>query len=198
VPPRGILAWSPQGPKSRDPAGETNNSEEKLERSEIPTAVGDHPRTLGEMQPLLQKQTQLAGMRGEPSTRPTGPVPRRGILADILSAPASVPATTSEARTLDSRGRVSLSDTATAVGITAGDKVRVDIDVDGVITVTPFVGEALEGRRDTGVLDSRGRLTLPAWVRAYAGITPEDAVMCVAVNEQIQIVGADAFLRLRG
>lgn len=197
MPRRGVLAWNTQ-PEVSFVAGNRNDLADEIPKEvEIASASDADAWTVSVMRALLQKRIQLAGLKGNTTPPATGPMPRQGVLADVFARREAVPATVSDARTVDSKGRIHLTAAGAVMGLAAGDKVCVEVDAFGVVSLRPFQGELLGGQGTVVVLDSRGRLTLPGWVRAYAAMTPGTAVMCMATDTQLEIVGAAAFSRLR-
>lgn len=82
-----------------------------------------------------------------------------------------------DARTVDGRGRVQLSESISALGWGPGAKVSVSVHTSGVLTLASWSGATVT--EPVATFDARGRVCLPRWARDVAGLEPGAALLAV-------------------
>lgn len=126
-------------------------------------------------------------------------VPPAGILGEVLQGGRrTLPAVavSADARRVDARGRLHLSETTTALGWQPGSELRVEMAENNMVVLSRTSEPAIEAERSR--IDDRGRVVLPLWIRRSAHLDTTPAVLAVADpnEERILILGAAVLLSL--
>jgi hypothetical protein len=190
----------PDGEGSRPGRRDSDSSEDAPAKKSLAASdTAEMACTCEGMKAHMASAKRTAGLQG-PAPRRSGVAggvaPRAGLLADIFGEQGPTPEAVADARTVDGRGRVQLSESMSALRWEPGAKVSVSAHSSGVLTLTPWSGATVT--ETVATFDSRGRVCLPRWARELAALAPGAALLAVADlgSERLSLVGAAAFMRL--